>query len=179
MPLRDYIPNKTRHLVGLVLLVIFLSGYLLPGNIIIPVAGADKNSWNHNTFWHYPWGKSVVHKGIDVFAPVDTAVIAATGGLVLYTGELGIGGKVVLVLGPKWRLHYYAHLKEINTSFGSFISQGKTIGSIGKTGNAKTRPPHLHYTILTIIPYPWRIDGDRQGWKKMFVLNPSKLLLNK
>jgi ABC-type polysaccharide/polyol phosphate export permease len=34
----------------------------------------------------------------------------------------------------------------------------------------------LHYSIVTIFPYVWRIDSDRQGWKKMFYLNPIAYL---
>jgi len=90
----------------------------------------------------------------------------------LYTGNLWRGGKAALILGPKWRLHYYAHLNEINTKRLSLVSSSCIIGTVGTSGNAANTPPHLHYSIVTLIPYPWRIDNDRQGWKKMFYLNP-------
>lgn len=141
--------------------------------MIIPVKGATKNSWNKNSFWYYPWGKSGTHKGIDIFAKEGTDVIASTGGLVVYKGVLGRGGNVLLVLGPKWRIQYYAHLKNFNTKSFSFVSKGEKIGEVGTTGNAKGKPPHLHYSYLTLIPFPWRIDFTHQGWKKMFYLNPG------
>ena len=50
------------------------------------------------------------------------------------------------------------------------------IGTVGNTGNAINTPAHLHYAIVTIIPYPWRIDGSKQGWRKMFYLNPIDFL---
>ena len=87
-----------------------------------------------------------------------------------------MGGKVVLVLGPKWRLHYYAHLDSISTGFFSIVSPSKEIGRVGATGNAAGKPPHLHYAIKTLIPYPWRMDRSVQGWKKMFYLNPIPYL---
>jgi len=31
------------------------------------VLGATPKDWNHATFWYEPWGKSGVHKGIDIF----------------------------------------------------------------------------------------------------------------
>jgi len=155
------------------LLGIIIIGYLLPNNMIIPVKGATKSSWNKKSFWCYPWGKSGTHKGIDIFAKEGTDVIASTGGLVVYRGVLGRGGNVLLVLGPKWRLHYYAHLKNFSTYKFSFVSKGEKIGQVGTTGNAKGKPPHLHYSYLTLIPYPWRIDFTHQGWKKMFYLNPQ------
>lgn len=162
----------------LVFVSLLIAGYLLPEQTVIPVKNATQHDWNHATFWHYPWGKSGVHKGIDIFAPVNTAVISSVYGIVIYSGELGIGGNVVAVLGPKWRIHYYAHLKEINASFGKLVSTAENIGTIGKSGNAINRPPHLHYTILSLFPQVWRWDSSRQGWKKIFCLNPTEILLN-
>ena len=54
--------------------------------------------------------------------------------------------------------------------------QTTVIGTVGNTGNAKTTPAHLHYSIVTMIPYPWRIDDARLGWQKMFYLNPIDYL---
>ena len=97
-------------------------------------------------------------------------------GLVLTTGELGKGGKYVLILGPKWRVHYYVHLNEITTSPLSFVTQDTQIGMVGNTGNAKSTPAHLHYSIVTKVSYPWRIDNSTLGWQKMFYLNPIDYL---
>lgn len=158
------------------LILILVIGFLIPQNFTIPVEGAGKGDWNEESFWFYPWGKSVTHKGVDIFADEGINVLSSTSGLVLFKGDSGRGGNVVLILGPKWRLHYYAHLKEIDTGSFNFTKSGEIIGTIGKTGNAANTPPHLHYSILTIIPYPWRIDKDKQGWKKIFFLNPIKYL---
>ena len=158
-------------------LAIFLTlGLLLPQSFKMPVVGASGSDYNQASFWFYPWGRSGTHKGVDIFAKEGTAVNSSTYGIVLFTGKVGMGGNVILVLGPKWRLHYYAHLKEIKTSRFSFVGTGTAIGSVGTTGNAAGKPAHLHYTIATLIPYPWRIDTDPQGWKKMFYLNPSRYL---
>lgn len=142
----------------------------------MPVKGADKHSYHAQSFWYYPWGKSGTHKGVDIFAKAGTSVQSATAGIVLYEGNVSMGGNVVVILGPKWRLHYYAHLQSIQTSFFSFIHAQEEIGKVGDTGNAKGKPPHLHYSLLSLIPYVWRIDSDKQGWKKMFYLNPIPYL---
>ena len=147
-------------------------GFLLPQTYKMPVQNATKSDFDQNSFWYYPWGKSVTHKGVDVFAKKGTAIHSATYGIVLYQGQNGMGGNVVFVLGPKWRLHYYAHLDSIETHLFSFVSTNSTIGTVGATGNAVGKPPHLHYHIMTILPYPWLIDRSVQGWKKMFYLNP-------
>lgn len=156
--------------------LIIVTGFLIPQNFVNPVTGSSARDYNAKSFWYYPWGKSGTHKGVDIFAKEGVSVNSATGGLVVYSGEFNYGGNVVLVLGPKWRLHYYAHLQKINTGLFSWTSLGENIGTVGTTGNAKGKHPHLHYSIITPIPYPWRIDKAEQGWKKMFYLNPIKYL---
>lgn len=145
----------------------------------MPVEGATKTSYHAQSFWYYPWGKSVTHKGVDIFAKAGTNVFSSTNGLVLYCGNIKMGGNIVLILGPKWRLHYYAHLQSIETKTFAFVNSKKPIGKVGTTGNAAGKPAHLHYSIVTSIPYIWRIDKDRQGWKKMFYLNPIKFIEEK
>lgn len=156
---------------------VLLLGLILPEHLEIPVQGATRNDWHQDTFWYAPWGKSGVHKGIDIFAKEGTPVLASTSGLVVFKGELGIGGKVVMVLGPKWRLHYFAHLQDFDASWGAPISRGQQLARVGRTGNAQGKPAHLHYAIVTLLPYPWRWDSTAQGWKKMFFLDPGAKLL--
>ena len=160
----------------LVFVAIIVIGLLIPQNLKMPVVGADDNSYNHETFWYEGWGSSIVHKGIDVFAKKGTSVHSATKGIVLITTEYGKGGKFVLVLGPKWRLHYYAHLDEIKTKRFAFVTQDTEIGTAGNTGNAINTPAHLHYSIVTLLPYPLRIDNSPHGIRKMFYLNPIDYL---
>jgi murein DD-endopeptidase MepM/ murein hydrolase activator NlpD len=164
---------SVRKKIFVFLIALIFIGFLIPNHMIIPVKNATKNSWNKESFWYYPWGKSGTHKGIDIFAKEGTDVIAATAGIVLYKGEISRGGNVLLVLGPKWRLHYYAHLKTFHTNLFSFVSVSEKIAEVGTTGNAQGKPPHLHYSYITLIPYVWRIDTAHQGWKKMFYLNPQ------
>jgi peptidoglycan LD-endopeptidase LytH len=171
--------SKNRRKIYKILLLLFvfvLTGFLMPQHFSMPVHGADRNSYQQNSFWFYPWGKSVTHKGVDIFAETGTAIHPSTPGWVIYSGVNSIGGNVVMILGPKWRLHYYAHLKEINTSQFSFVSNKDIIGTVGTSGNAKGKAPHLHYTIKTLVPYVWRIDKGPHGSRKMFYLNPIEYL---
>ncbi|WP_420573528.1 M23 family metallopeptidase [Kordia sp.] len=162
--------------IGITILMIIIIGYLIPENFSMPVKNATSNDYNKESFWYYPWGKSVTHKGVDIFATKGTQLNAAISGIVLYAGTVDVGGNVIIILGPKWKLHYYAHLDTITTSSLSYVSRNEQIGTIGNSGNANGKSPHLHYAIATIIPYPWKIDNDRQGWKKMFYLNPIEYL---
>lgn len=165
-----------KKLLWLTLALILIIGLLIPQNFSMPVEGATGKSYHPNSYWFYPWGKSVTHKGVDIFAKRGTLLKSSTQGVVLYQGNVNRGGKVVVILGPKWRLHYYAHLDEIRTSIFDYTSMGDTIGTVGATGNAKGKPSHLHYSIITIFPYIWRIDSSKQGWKKMWYLNPIEYL---
>ena len=70
---------------------IFLTGFLIPQNLKMPVDGASKSSYNQQSFWYYPWGKSGTHKGVDIFAKEGTAIRSATNGIVVFTGQLGLG----------------------------------------------------------------------------------------
>lgn len=114
-------------------------------------------------------------KGIDIFAPKGRAVLSPTYGVVIFRGELALGGKVVAVLGPKWRIHYFAHLKDYAVYPGYPVWTGRPLGAVGDSGNARGKAPHLHYSAITRVPYPWLIDDRTQGWKKMFYLDPNKV----
>ncbi len=161
-----------------ILSAFLLVGFIIPEPRLIPVSGASKNDWNKDSFWFEPWGASVTHKGIDIFGDKGTPLLASSHLLILYTGELSRGGKIILSLGPKWRLHYFAHLESTSVDIGNIVKAGTIIGSIGDTGNALGKPPHLHYSIVTLLPYLWRMDSSTQGYKKAFYLNPQDYLLN-
>lgn len=152
-------------------------GFLIPENLIIPVDSGSENDWNKKSYWYEPWGASGVHKGIDIFAKKGQSLLSSSSAIVLFSGELALGGKVILSLGPKWRLHYYAHLESSAVKSWQRVESGEKIGFVGNSGNAKGKPPHVHYSVVTLLPYFWKMDGSRQGWKKMFYLDPNLLLM--
>ena len=168
---------KTRYWIALTLLSVGALGGLLPETPTIPVRGATTRDWHPQSFWYYPWGRSGTHKGIDIFAQEGTPVLAATHGLVVHTGVDSLGGNIVLVLGGKWRLHYYAHLQDIDTQAWHWVKAGERIGTVGSSGNAVGKPPHLHYAIRTPYPQPWLYDaGVPQAWNKLFFVDPNRWL---
>jgi peptidoglycan LD-endopeptidase LytH len=111
--------------IAILILAFIAIGIVLPQPFVNPVTGATTTSFHPKSFWYYPWGKSGTHKGVDIFAKEGTRVVASTTGIVLFTGEVRRGGNVVVVLGSKWRVHYYAHLQKINTSWFSFYRREK------------------------------------------------------
>ncbi len=169
---------KSTRKILLVITILIIGGLLIPQEFRMPVSGATKSDYNAKSFWFYPWGKSGTHKGVDIFAKKGTDVTSATNGIILFSGDIQFGGKVVFVLGPKWRIHYYAHLSDQNVSFFDLVGVGDRIGTVGSSGNAKGKQPHLHYSITTLIPFIWLLDKSPQGWKKMFYLNPIEFIEN-
>ncbi|WP_406600496.1 M23 family metallopeptidase [Leptospira sanjuanensis] len=155
---------------------ILLLGFSWEESFLMPVEDAGVSSYHSDSFWFYPWGKSITHKGVDIFAKRGRTVFSSTNGIILYQGNIDMGGNVVLVLGPQWKLHYYAHLDKIETFSLSYVSKGAMIGTVGDSGNAAGKPTHLHYAIVTLFPYFWLADKGIEGWKKMFYLNPIPYL---
>jgi len=170
--------KKNLLILPVTLLIVIVVGFLLPEKIVMPVTGATINDWNKDTFWYEPWGSSGVHKGIDIFANKGTNLVSTTAGFVVFKGNLSKGGEVVLVLGPRWRLHYYAHLESVMVDSFEFVSANERIGTVGDSGNAKGKPPHVHYSIITLAPHFWKITSESQGWKKMFFLDPGKFIIS-
>lgn len=154
-------------------MIVVVTGYLLPAKAVIPVKDATKKDWHNDTYWYYPWGKSGVHKGIDIFAKKGTPVISSVSGIVLFSGNIALGGQVIAILGPKWRIHYYAHLQSDNVHILEYVNRDEKIGQVGTTGNAVGKPPHLHYSVLGLIPNIGEITLEPQGWKRMFYVNPA------
>jgi peptidoglycan LD-endopeptidase LytH len=172
-------PTTAFKILLLSLLLVFLGGFWIPEQHIIPVQGAKSKDWNPRSFWYYPWGRSGVHKGIDIFSPEGAPVVAATDGVVVYTGTIEMGGNVVLVLGANWWLFYYAHLREISTVSGQWLNAGDSLGAVGSTGNAFGKPPHLHFSIVSLLPQISQYNPALpQAWKRMFYVDPGMFLEN-
>jgi len=75
----------------------------------------------------------------------------------------GLRGNSVTILGPKWRLHYYAHLNEIKTRTFHVEGNNDAIGTVGTFGNTQRKPPCLHNAIFSLISYFWLADKEVQG----------------
>jgi len=75
-------------------------------------------------------------------------VLSTTRGIVARVGTNTLGGLVVWVIGPGLEWHYYAHLDRYGAfRVGDVIHSGDVVGYVGRTGNARGTPFHLHYGI--------------------------------
>ena len=84
--------------------------------------------------------------GINISAPIGTAVKSAENGVVAYAGNevKGMGNLIIIQHSDGW-MTVYAHLDSMNVKRGTKLSVGQIIGKIGKTG--KVSQPQLHFEI--------------------------------
>jgi murein DD-endopeptidase MepM/ murein hydrolase activator NlpD len=126
-----------------------------------PVVGAVAGR-DFSNDWGYPRSGGRSHQGNDVFAAHGAPVVAVAGGVVVRSNpvDTGLGGITLTYRtadGSEW---YNAHLATIAPGMapGTTIEAGQQIGTVGKTGNARTTPPHLHLGRLHggnwVNPYP-------------------------
>jgi murein DD-endopeptidase MepM/ murein hydrolase activator NlpD len=91
-----------------------------------------------------PRGRST-HQGLDLRAPRGTKVLATADGVVSFAGRSGAYGRlVVLDHGNGWETRY-AHLHRIKVEEGKRVRRGRTLGTVGHSGNAGGN--HLHYEL--------------------------------
>ena len=129
-------------------------------SLSFPVEG--KNSKAVGSFFGDPReGGKRPHQGIDIFAPKGPPVLAASAGVVSRVTTNRLGGNVVWLTSMKNRFtQYYAHLDSQTVQTGQKVQAGDTIGFVGNTGNARTTPPHLHFSIYkygegAVNPFPF------------------------
>jgi hypothetical protein len=86
------------------------------------------------------------HDGIDIAAPLGTAVRAIAAGRVTIAGRMSDGAVVVEIEHAPGVFSRYGHLQpDLAIRVGQSVSAGDPLGSIGVTGN--TTGPHLHFEI--------------------------------
>jgi murein DD-endopeptidase MepM/ murein hydrolase activator NlpD len=116
-------------------------------------------------------GDGRVHDAIDIMAPRGTAVIAAAAGVIEKLFESERGGTTIYIrrTGGQW-IDYYAHLDAYapGVTEGQRVSQGQVIGTVGSTGDASAKAPHLHYAINLMAP--------GESWWQGRAVNPYPLL---
>lgn len=111
---------------------------------------------NGVTYAHY-------HNGIDIGAPLGSAVYAAASGKVIMAGRQSDGAVVVKIQHDDGHVTLYGHLDpSMMVSVGQRVNGGQVIGKVGMTG--VTTGPHLHFGLYTsggtaIDPSTWLAAG--------------------
>jgi murein DD-endopeptidase MepM/ murein hydrolase activator NlpD len=125
----------------------------------MPVVGVQPydlaNSWGDSRD-----GGRRRHKGIDIFAPKGTGIVAVADGIISYIGEQPKGGNCLWLSTENGTSFYYAHLDRWASGLyeGMEVRSGDLLGYVGNTGNARTTPSHLHFGVNDndemVNPYP-------------------------
>lgn len=125
-------------------------GYELDIGLAPSISFPVQNGTNNDIggLWGDPRSGRRKHKGVDIFAKKGTPVLASGPGTVSRVSMSELGGKTVWVRDDKFgHQQYFAHLDEQLVIEGQVVQKGDTLGTVGKTGNARNTPPHLHYGI--------------------------------
>jgi murein DD-endopeptidase MepM/ murein hydrolase activator NlpD len=107
------------------------------GRFIWPVNGTFTSPFGMR------WGR--LHAGIDIAAPVGSAIRAADSGNVALAGWYGGYGQYTCINHGGGVSTCYGHQSSIGVSNGQGVSQGQVIGAVGNTGNSTG--PHLHFEV--------------------------------
>lgn len=89
------------------------------------------------------WG--ALHAGIDIGVPIGTPIHAAAAGTVIFCGQMGGYGNVVLVDHGNGLVSLYGHQDRLACSDGQRVGAGQVIGYSGNTGHSTG--PHLHFEV--------------------------------
>ena len=141
------------------------------GPLLMPVAGVTGDDLRDSFGDPRSGGRS--HRGIDIFAPRWTEVVAVTEGTLVDVVEGGLAGRSLWLVGRDGRSYFYGHLQDWarGISDGLEVEPGEVVGYVGNTGNAAGLPTHLHFEIhdgdRAINPYPvlagaQPVEGTRQ-----------------
>ena len=105
-------------------------------------------------------GERTDHAGIDIAAPVGTAILAPADGVVIFSGAKAGFGNFIMVAHGYGVVTRYGHNHQNMVQPGQKVSRGEQIATVGDSG--RTTGPHVHYEVL--------INGKLE--------NPQKFILD-
>jgi murein DD-endopeptidase MepM/ murein hydrolase activator NlpD len=111
-------------------------------------------------------GRQRFHAGVDLKAAYGRDVPVAAPGRVVFAGERGAYGQLVIVAHAHGVETRYAHLSAIAVRPGQQLATGEIVGRVGQSGRATG--PHLHFEVL--------VNGarvDPAGFARLLAAEPS------
>jgi murein DD-endopeptidase MepM/ murein hydrolase activator NlpD len=111
---------------------------------MLPVEGGWYSSnygWRIDPFT----GQRAFHEGIDVMAEQGTTILAAAGGVVVYSEFHPQYGNMVEIDHGNDLVSRYAHASKRMVKVGDVVLRGAKIGEVGRTGRATGT--HLHFEV--------------------------------
>lgn len=120
---------------------------------------ASRAGYADHRYFSYQ-GKQVgesYHLGFDLASVQNAEVPAANSGRIIFTGEEGIYGNLIIIDHGLGLMSLYSHLSEIFVKPGDLVKKAQIIGKTGSTGLAFG--DHLHFGMLVggleVTPLEW------------------------
>jgi murein DD-endopeptidase MepM/ murein hydrolase activator NlpD len=110
-------------------------------------------------------GQWAMHEGLDFIADRGTPVVAAAGGVVIFSGYHPQYGYMVDLDHGNDLITRYAHASKLLVKAGDVVQRGRKIAEVGNTG--RSTGPHLHFEV--------RFRGVAQNPTRFLLASDSKL----
>jgi murein DD-endopeptidase MepM/ murein hydrolase activator NlpD len=119
-----------------------VSKKMLPS--VLPV---EDGSYSSNFGWRIdPFsGRNTFHEGVDFFAEIGTPILAAAGGIVVFSDRHPEYGNMMEIDHGNDLVTRYAHASKLGVRVGEVVLRGQRIGEVGSTG--RSTGSHLHFEI--------------------------------
>lgn len=106
-----------------------------------PVQGPVSSDYGYR----FIFGETNFHQGVDIAAPMGTAIAAGADGQVVFAGERGSYGNLVILRHDNGFYSYYGHCSKLLVTVGQSVTQGQIIAAVGSTG--RSTGPHCHFEL--------------------------------
>ena len=111
------------------------------GSFQWPLSGRISSYFGYRSIF----GTYSFHSGIDITASYGTAIAAADGGTVTWSGYKGSYGYLVIIDHGNGVQSYYGHCSSLLVSAGDKVYKGQTIARVGSTGRSTGN--HCHFEV--------------------------------
>ena len=111
------------------------------GYFIWPCSGKISSYFGYRKIF----GSRSYHSGIDIAGSKGTAIKAADGGKVTFSGYKGNYGYLVIITHDNGSQTYYGHNSSLLVSAGQRVYQGQVIARMGSTGRSTGN--HCHFEV--------------------------------
>ncbi|MDR2081915.1 MAG: M23 family metallopeptidase [Campylobacteraceae bacterium] len=137
----------------------------------------------YGDFRIYEYNKEKVsesyHLGLDLASTAEAEIVSSNRGKVVFAGENGIYGKMLVIYHGLGIYSLYAHCSKLLVQEGDEVMAGQTIAKTGKTGFAFG--DHLHFGIvihgIEVRPEEW-MDEKWMRDNLFEVINSANDLIN-
>jgi murein DD-endopeptidase MepM/ murein hydrolase activator NlpD len=90
-------------------------------------------------------GEGAFHTGVDISTAYGQPVIAPADGVVVFAGDAGGYGRLIVLEHGQGISTRYGHLASYAAAIGQSVRRGDVIGYVGRSG--RSTGPHLHYEV--------------------------------